>query len=327
MIDTSGDVARLDPSTGQVTSIGSTGISGRLWDGMAIDSQGRIYSAYGDWIVGYGIYEIDPQTGQATFVVQTQLGGIGAIAIDSYDVFYAHDHRDAPLIVSPEDLHVVDLITGTTSFIGELGGTGRGKMDFFGGILWAHNVEVGLVQVDENTAVPTDVNPAAPPIPFTFPDAFCSSGEGTLFHLGIHLWVLDPSTGAATRGPVISQYSDWSGAVVLDSQPEPFSLWYGGLTGGPMEIHLSGASPGSSIALAWTIGPGGPTTIPGGFPCSGLSLDLNGGMRPLGTITAGLDGKATIGPFVIPPAASQTLRIQAVDLATCSTSNVATVWY
>ena len=327
MIDKSGNVARLDPSTGQVTSIGSTGISGRLWDGMAMDSQGRVFSAYGDWAVGYSIYEIDPQSGQATFVVQTSLGGVRGLAFGPGDILYATDHRDAPLIDSPDDLHIVDLSTGATTFIGDTGSTSLGKISYAAGTLWAFDADDGLVEIDVNTGLATNVNPLAPPPPFNFPDALCSTAEDTLYHIGGEVWLLDHPTGASTRGPDITLYALWSGAVFLDSQPEPFSLWYGGLTGGPMEIHLSGASPGSSIALAWAVGPGGPTAIPGGFPCSGVSLDLNAGLRPLGTITAGLDGKATIGPLVIPPAASQTLRIQGVDLATCSTSNFATVWY
>lgn len=46
---------------------------------MAMDSQGRIYGAYGRDFAPYAIYEIDPNTGLATFVVQTYFIGIRAM--------------------------------------------------------------------------------------------------------------------------------------------------------------------------------------------------------------------------------------------------------
>lgn len=330
MIEKGGSLASLDPSNGQVSIVGSTGIHGLLWDGLAIDSQGRIFAAYGDWIAKYGIYEIDPNTGRATFVAQTSLGGIRSLAFDSNDTLYAIDARNAPLIDTPYDLHTVDLSTGTTNSIGDTwgpGSDGPGKLTFADDILWAHNVSAGLVQIDVNTGISVDVNPQVPALPFTFPDAICSTTDDTLYYIGNHLWILDRLSGAVSQVALVSLFASWSGAVFLDSPTRPFSLWFGGTTNGPMEIRVAGGTPSGVVALAWSNGPGGPTPIPGGFPCSGVMMSLNSGMRLLDTLTLDIDGKASMGPQLVPASASQRVHVQAIDLTTCRTSNVAVVWY
>jgi len=328
MIDKGGRFASLDPKTGQVSILGSTGIHGLLWDGLAMNSQGRIFTAYGDWNARYGIYELDRNTGQATFVVGTSLKGIRALSFDSSDVLYALDARDAPLIDTPLDLHTIDLATGATTFIGDTldsGSDGAGKLTFADGILWAHNVDVGLVQIDVNTGISTDVNPLVPALPFTFPDAICSSSDDTLYYVGFHLYLIDRETGAVSQVAPISIFASWSGAVFNENSGKPFSLWYSGTTNGPMEIKTAGGSPNGAVALIWATGSGGPTTIPNGVPCAGLSLGLNSNMRLLQVISSGNDGRAILGPRFVPASASFTIRVQAVDLTICETSNVAIV--
>jgi len=199
-------------------------------------------------------------------------------------------------------------------------------LDFLNGVLWTHNVENGLTQIDLITAVPTDINPLANAVPFTFPSAFCISPEGTMFFVGVDLWVLDSTTGAASRGPELSLYGLWTGAVFLDGSPEPLALWYGGIPNGPMEIHVAGATPFSSLTLLAGTGHGGATNIPAGFPCSGDKLNLKRPITSLGTIAAGIDGKANFGPVFVPAAAIGRISVQAIDLSSCTMTNAATVF-
>jgi len=327
MIEKGGSVASLNPATGQVSIIGATGIHGLLWDGLAVNSQGKIFAAYGDWIAKYGIYEINPTTGQATFVAQTNLKGIRGLAFGPGDILYATNHRDAPLIDTPDDLHVVNLLTGTTTFIGDTGSVSLGKITYANGVLWAYDAGDGLVQINTVTGVATDVNPLVPALPFTFPDALCSTSDDSLYYVGNHLWIMDKETGAVSQVSLVSIFASWSGAVFIDDPTKPFSLWFGGTTNGLMEIKVSGGTPNGVIALAWATGAGGPTPIPSGFLCSGVILDLNINMRLLATLSLGNDGKGILGPQFVPASAAQRVRVQAVDLTTCQTSNVAGVWY
>lgn len=319
-------MAKLRPADGQVSIVGFAQGPGLLWAGLARDSSGRVYTANGDYNIGYSIYEINPDTGQEIFVVQTALKGLFGLAFGPGDVLFAYDHRNAPVIDDVEDLHIVDLGTGATTFIGELTTYGRGRLDFLNGVLWTHNVENGLTQIDLNTSTPTDIYPLASAVPFTFPSAFCISPEGTMFFIGVDLWVLDSTTGATSRGPELSLYALWSGAVFLDGSPEPFALWFGGIPDGPMEIHVAGATPFSTLHLLAGTGHGGSTNIPAGFPCSGDKLNLKRPVRAVGTITADIDGKANLGPVFVPAAAIGQISVQAIDLSSCGMTNAATVW-
>lgn len=326
MIEKFGAVGKLNPNNGQVTVVGFAQGPGQLWHGLARDSSGKIYSANGDNILGFALYEINPSTGQATFVSQTSFIGLRGIAFGPGDVLYGWDHRNGPVVDDLEDLHIIDLATGGSTFIGELTGNGRGRMDFYGGHLWVHNVVEGLSQIDLNTAAPTDVNPLASAVPFTFADAFCISPEGSMFYMGADLWILDSDTGAVSLGPEVSLGALWSGAVFLDNAPEPFTLWFGGLPNGQMEIHIAGASPLSILNLISGNGHGGSTIIPSGYPCNGTELNLNSRVTSLGTVAADINGRASLGPVFVPAAAIGRISVQAIDRTNCATSNAATVW-
>jgi hypothetical protein len=49
------------------------------------------------------------------------------------------------------------------------------------------------------------------------------------------------------------------------------------------------------------------------------------GRRLVGTVVAGPDGKAVLGPAQIPPQVPGKVRLQALDLTSCATSNVARI--
>lgn len=94
-----------------------------------------------------------------------------------------------------------------------------------------------------------------------------------------------------------------------------------------VEIKCAGATPLGQIGFAVAGGPGGPTSIPPGFSCSGVEMDLNTNMRPIGVTTADLNGEAEFGPANIPSGAVGLLHVQAVELSTCRTSNQVTLFF
>ena len=292
-----------------------------------MDSQGRIYGAYGRYFAPYAIYEINPQTGLATFVVQTNFIGIRAMAFDDNDVLYISNERDAPLSLSPTDLHTLDLNTGSSTLIGEIGSNLMYTMDFWDGKLWAYAWERGLIQVDINTAQPTDVNQAFigpwdfASVTMTFDDA------GALHYVDTNLWMMDTQTGVASAVTPLSLFGYWADAVFVKGPAPNFSLWFSGTTEGTMAVKFSGATPDGQVAIAWAQGSGGPTSIPAGFGCSGVELNLNSSMQLLGTLTANGQGEGFLGPRFVPASARGQIRVQAIDLFTCATSNPVVVVY
>lgn len=321
-----GDLRSVDPDTGQVTYIGSTGFHTHFWSAMTQDSQGKLYASTGDWIVGYSIYEIDPQTGLGTFVVQTNLFGIGCMAFDSGDVLYVGNDRTFPQSGSPYDLHTLNLGTGIATLVGDTGITNMLAMGFDQDVLYGNPFDLGLVTIDTATGIATDVNPT-----FRGPQgatsSMCFDDEGVLYFINHILWIQDSETGVTSEIEPISPSGFWSGAVFAEGPASKFSLWLSGETGGPVKVKLSGATPQGQVAVAWARGGGGPTPIPSGFPCSGTMMELNSTMRLAGIVIADSLGKAALGPQFVPAAAIGRIRLQAVDLTTCATSNKVTVSY
>jgi len=94
-----------------------------------------------------------------------------------------------------------------------------------------------------------------------------------------------------------------------------------------MTIQVAGASPNAHVGFLGALGPGGPRTVPAGQPCGGLQIDLNVGAQFLGLVRADAQGRASLGPAIVPASAQDRARLQAVDLTACATTNVAQVLY
>lgn len=123
--------------------------------------------------------------------------------------------------------------------------------------------------------------------------------------------------GAAVSSVVIrSDNLQWS--PIIDDHTydggSGMSLIIQGLCPGPMQLTLSGATPGGSVALAY--GPLGSFTIPSG-PCIGTVLGLSGPTLA-GFFTADAAGGISLG--FTPPAGLCGLSVQAVDMTTCLAS-------
>ncbi|MGB0954307.1 MAG: hypothetical protein ACPG31_13905, partial [Planctomycetota bacterium] len=104
--------------------------------------------------------------------------------------------------------------------------------------------------------------------------------------------------------PMIDDHTYTNGGMALVIQ---------GTCPGPMQLSLTGATPGGSVALAY--GPLGTFTIPSG-PCIGTVLDL-GTPTLAGIFTA--DAAGALSFSFTAPAALCGLSVQGVDLTTCDT--------
>jgi len=321
-----GDLWSVDIRNGELTFLGLTGQHTHFWNSMAMDSQGRLYGAYGRYFAPYAIYEIDPQTGFATFVVQTSFIGIRAMAFDDNDVLYISNERDAPISFSPTDLHTLDLATGATTLIGDTGVFVLHTMEFSNGTLWGYAFDKGLIQLDTITGQATDVNSNIWG-PWNATSSMCFNDEGALYFLDTYLWMFDSQTAGASLVNSLSLFGFWADAVFVEGPMPAFSLWLAGTTDGPMGVNFSGATPNGPVAIAWAKGDGGPTPIPSGFSCSGVAMDLNPNMQLLGTLAADNLGQGTFGPNFVPASALGQIRVQAIDLFTCATSNRVIVAY
>ncbi len=322
ILDLGGNLYSIDIKNAEMQLIGSTGLQTNIWNAMAMDSQGKMYAAYGNFFTPYEIYEIDPDTGLATFVVQTNFIGIRGMAFGPGDVLYLTNERDAPLSLSPVDLHTLDLATGSDTLIGETGSNQVHCLDFHGGELFGYALFEGLIKIDTATGISTDVNPNSSEPP-TLTVSFCFSDSGALIYVDTFLWMIDPLTGTFSYIDITQFPNLWAEAEFIEGPNDPFALWLGGETDGPMTVHLSGASPNANIAIAWERGGGvaGPTAIPAGLPCAGTLVDLTSGMQLLTVLTTNASGEASTPPQFVPAGARRTVHLQAIDLSTCETSN------
>jgi hypothetical protein len=322
-LDAGGGFWRIDERSGLTTSIGSTGVHGELWTSLAQDSSGRLFSSYGYWNHPFEIHEIDPLTGHASFVLQTNFIGVSAMAFGPGDVLYLTENPGGTISLDYE-LHQVDLATGVTTMVGSTGVRGIVTLDFDDDDrLWAFPHE-GLVELDLLTGAATDVNPTfqGPPDPTK---SMVFGEDDTLWMIDLGVWIGDRTTGVPSLVAPMSLFSIFSGLEYIPGPTPPFSLWTTGETGGPMGVRAVGATPGGTVVILMTRGGGGPTAIPSGQPCAGTLLDLNASMRPLRVLPADAQGRVQIGPMYVPTSVAPTTHLQAVDITTCKTSNHARI--
>lgn len=283
-----------------------------------------MFATYGYWDTPYQIYELDPHTGRASFVLQTSFIGVSSIAFGPGDVLYLTNDPSAP-IAGVYDLHTVDLLTGVTTLIGQTGVQVILTSDFDSqGRLWAFAAYTGLVELDLVTGAARDVNPSfrGPP---DLSKSMVFGEDDALWMLDLGLWIGDSTTGVPSLIAPVSIINIFSGLEYVPGPAPPFSLWTTGETGGSMSIRVTGATPLGTVGIASARGGGGPTAIPAGHPCAGTLLDLNSSLAPLRVLQADAQGRAQIGPAFVPVSVAPTTHLQAVDLSTCATSNHARI--
>jgi hypothetical protein len=323
-----GDLYSIDTMTGQASYRGSTGLNQWIWTSIAQDSQGRIVAGYVDYITlsRADLYEIDPLTSQVSFIVSTSLIGLAGLAFGPADVLYAVNDRFPGVAYSPDDLYSVDCNTGAASLVGGIGTTVLTNLAFGQGWLWGYDAVMGLVQIDPMTGIGADVNPSFRGH-VDLAESICFGPGEVLFLIDYGYWIMDPNSGV----PVLAGFTNYpgyfSGVEFLPGSIPPFTLGTLGQTGGPMGLEVWGATPNSTIAFLRALGGGGPTPVASGYPCAGTLLDLNAGLRLAAVAAADAQGHALLGPITVPASAAGTLRLQALDLATCRTSNLARLIY
>jgi hypothetical protein len=317
-----GDLHSLDPQTGTTSFIGFTGLHDHSWVGLAQDSQGRLYSSYGTDFTGFSLYEIDPNSGLATFFAQTSFTGVGAMAFGPGDELFIVNNPIWPTVGGIYELYTFDLTTGIETFIGSTGVKVLIAMDFKGGELYGHSYPEGIIQIDTATGVATDVNPN-----FRGPNgntiSLCFDDAGAFYFVDHALWMVSEQSGI--RHPIdwLSYLGWWGEAVFVEGDQPNFSLTLEGTSGHYMGARIAGGTPNGEIALLWARGEGGPTPVPNGLPCAGTLMDLNSNMKLLATATADATGQVIIGPGPnrVPVAAAGLIWLQAIDLSTCETTN------
>lgn len=325
-----GEIYSIDMHSGLATQIATTSVDKHLWlwHALAKDSTGRLFGSY-DFLASGGseIYEIDPLTGHCTLITTYPLVGVVGLAFGPGNVLYALNDPTAGTAGSRFDLQSVDLVTGTATLIGNTGFTNLGTLAYGQGTLWSYGGSgVGLLQVDPITGIGTDVNPGFQG-PLDFMEGLCVSDHGVFYQVDTQLWIQDAMTGVPALAGPLNFPGILGGIESLPGPTSPFTLGTQGMTNGPMGLQVWGATPLGSVVLLRAQGGGGPSFVPGGNPCAGTQLDLNGSRRLLAIAQANAAGRVHLGPLFVPAAAAGLARLQALDLATCATSNLARVIY
>ena len=325
-----GEIYSIDPHSGRATLIASTSIDKHLWlwHALAADASGRFLGGYQDLFghTGTEIYEIDPRTGQCTFIVKVSLATIVGLAFGPGDILYAVDDPTNGSAGGIFDLHTIDLVTGTTSLIGSTGLGDLGCLTFRQGRLWAWSGSLGLVTIDPVTGLSTDVLPGFDG-PSDFNESLCFSDQGVLYQVDFGFWIQDTLTGVPSLVGPLGFPGILGGVEYLAGPTSPFTLGTQGKTGGPMGVQFWGATPHGAVAVLYAFGGGGPSTVPAGQPCAGTLINLNPARQPLAMLRANAAGRGSFGPAYVPPSAAQSVRLQALDLATCGTSNNLAIVY
>jgi hypothetical protein len=321
-LDLNGQLHSISPKSGESTYIGSTGLQTFFWNGFSQDSNGRLVSAYGDFSNGYGIYEIDPTSANATLILPTTFYRIESLAFGPNDtLFIIHDPL-GPLSGGIHDLYSVDLITGQTVLIGSTGIREITALEFFDGTLYGFDAEIGLVTIDSSTGLATDCNPNfRGPIGATV--SMCFDTLGALLYIDHALWKADKDSGIYNPVIRLDIFGYWGEAVFVEGPTPHFSLWLDGTAGHYMGAKMTGATPNSQVMLMWAKDEGGPFPIPNGLPCAGTMMDLNFNLGKVSITDTDANGSANVGPGPrrVPVASKGRIWLQAIDLATCQTSN------
>lgn len=320
----SGNLYSISPKDAAPTLIDSTGLNQNRWYAMAKDSHGRLFAAYGYWNSPFGIYEIDPGTGSATLAMQTNLDALIGLTFAPGDLLYATNNSTGPMN-GPDDLYAIDLAAGTVALVGSTGFDGLASLAYRDGFLWSWDTAYsGLVRIDPLTATCVDVNPLIQDNGYNFCASLCFSDDGILYGSFGRLYIVDTLTGSLSYiGTPDTPSLLIMGMEIAPNQPEPFSLGVIGETGGPMGVRSAGATPGGQAAVMLTTGGGSATRVPSGNRCAGTIINLNNSLTLVKLTRADAQGRLILGPVHVPSAPAGLYRLQALDFATCRTSNVA----
>lgn len=318
----SGDYYSIDCRSGNYTLIGGPNFQLYLWSGLAQNSQGEIYSAgfHLQQPSFFEIYRVAPSTGQLTLATTVHLAGVNAISFGSGDILYAAVDMNYPGSPGDFQLFSVDLSTGLANQIGPMGLEMVATMAFNGLEMFSWDAIDGLSVIDLNTGQATDVKPG-----FLgnndLSTSICFSDTDVLYTLDYAFWLTEPTTGVSSFVD-ISYPGILGGVEYIPGPSQVLALWQTEQVGNVTDLKIRGATPGGQVAILAADDSLGSFLIPPRFQCAGTLIDMNSATtRLVTTATANAQGEINLGPFVLPMRARGHLRLQAIDLQTCITSN------
>ncbi len=151
----------------------------------------------------------------------------------------------------------------------------------------------------------------------------CFDDQGALYYIDHAIKMMDKDSGIYNPVGRVDIFGYWGEAEFIEGSAPHFSLWLDGTAGNYMGAKMTGATPNSQVMLMWAKDEGGPFPIPNGLPCAGTMMDLNSNLGKISIADTDANGAAMVGPGPrrVPVAAKGRIWLQAVDLATCQTSN------
>jgi hypothetical protein len=220
-------VVAINSTNGQSVPVGLSGVTSL--NSLARNSAGVLFSA-GVGNAGVQLVTVDPSTGVATAGPTLNFGAdtpnVRALAFSSNDILYCINSGTS----EPDNLYTIDPQTGRATLVGNTGLGGIQSLDFSPqGLLYGWDVApdsetpgAGLVLINPNTGVATDVNPLinehAGDVGI---QSIVFALDGTLYGAGDALLKIDVTTGAATLIGY-GGYSDLRGIEVMP--PPPLSI-------------------------------------------------------------------------------------------------------
>lgn len=248
--------------------------------------RGKLYG-YSNFAATKGIYEIDVNTGVCTLVLDVHTGtDFRYFALDYNpvdDLFYGYTEYGV------SGLYAINIDTGTQTRIA--------------GPIPASNTQGRALAVGRNTVYLTATRGAD----------------------GIPHYAYDLAQGPNGQWVAFTQsYTDSNatgGAAYITQPGLDITLGLFGECPGRLEARINGATRSGRVALIYARGTGG-VIIPGG-PCAGTRLGLNHTATLAALLDADGNGNAVLARQVGSNLCGGRIVLQALDLATCTPSNVA----
>lgn len=229
----SGQVVLVDSMTAAVTPLGF-GLPGQ--NALARDTSGTYWCTTRTTATPYvyGFTQIDPTTGAATVIHTPAVDLRGSCEDFGTGLFAIQDG-------GPDRLVQVDVVTGVVTTIGNTGYSSIQGLALHLGVLYAWDLNQGLLIVNPVTGVASDPFPGiGGPTGVQF---LCSHPDGRLLVGGgsstNSLFVVDTNTGLTTLIGVMTGASDLRGLEVLGGFASLFGTPCLG-AGGPVQLRVTG---------------------------------------------------------------------------------------
>ena len=147
------------------------------------------------------------------------------------------------------------------------------------------------------------------------------------YQVDFWLWVLDPADGVPARVGETGWHGILGCAEYLEDPNgnDPMALGIQGVRGDVMRASVAGATPWGTVVVVWGRRPYHTWTIPPAWGCAGTVIDVRFPPRLAWTGLADGTGRVRTDARLTPWFRKERFRAQAIDLTTCTTSNIAEV--